>query len=91
MTRILTDEANELLLDVREHLGAIIDHPGSEAAKEQELQTAFNKVQEIINLTDKPKGLLDVVGKRPSFEEGLEIALLKNGVSEDERKAKGNL
>src|SRR5699024_1782489 len=61
MTKILTDEADEILLDVREHLGTLIDHPGSEASKEQELQTAFNKIQEIIKLTDKPQRLLDYV------------------------------
>lgn len=69
MTKILTDEADEILLDVREHLGNLIDHPGSEARKEQELQTAFNKIQEIIKLTDKPKGLLSTE-KQPALTEG---------------------
>lgn len=55
MSKILTDEADELLLDVREHLGNVIDHPNNEIDKEKELQTAFDKVQEIIKLTDEPK------------------------------------
>lgn len=78
MTRCVVEL--EQLKDVQEVLISAMHDPIFGSFKELRVQEAIELLAGTIKKAEivQPKGLLDVVGKWPPFEESLEIALLKN-------------
>lgn len=77
MSELLEEAKKRLEIEQEEF---IMNEPGYEDTDNYQkgLNDAWQEAVTLIEKHEKPQGLLDVVGKWPTFEEGLEIALLKN-------------
>lgn len=55
MKQLINDELNDLLLDIRESLGNVLDHPGDLESKEDEIKAVFADIQKAIDMTESVK------------------------------------